>query len=441
MKIGTKISLFYATITFGIAFLIIVIFYVFTSRYINRLFDVNLTEKAYLVAQKHWKKDELDSTAYNLVLKKYKALLPEAYEVLLNKKDTKATNDTLCKYLSPLLIQTVYEEGPVTFKYGDRRGVAIYYPDNQGNFFVIVLAHNAYGSNIKQHLLLLSGGLLLLAIFISFVMGRVYAKNLLAPLKMILSKLRNIRGNNLNVRLEESGNKDELDELKRTLNDMLDRINEAFKSEKSFVNAASHELNNPLTAIQGECEISLMKERSPKEYIESLQHIFTESRRLSQLTKQLLFLSHDDGDLLNQEISSVQVSDMLRGFAQDNKRVVFTDYTSGNVSISVNTYLMNVALQNFISNACKYSKDNVDVRLKVSNGYPLIEIEDYGIGIPKEEISQIYQSFYRASNTHEFKGNGIGLTLSLKILKIYGVHVSVDSEENVHTKFSLIFES
>jgi two-component system, OmpR family, sensor histidine kinase ArlS len=441
MKIGTKISWFYSTVTFGIAFLIIIIFYVFTSRYINRLFDVNLTEKAYLVAEKHWKKDELDSISYDLVLKKYKTLLPEAYEVLLNKKDTKATNDTLRKYLSPLLIQTVYEGGPVTFKYGNKRGVAIYYTDNQGNFFVIILAHNTYGSSIKQHLLLLSGLLLLLAILISFVMGRVYAKNLLAPLKMILSKLRNIRGNNLNVRLEESGNKDELDELKCTLNEMLDRINEAFKSEKSFVNAASHELNNPLTAIQGECEISLMKERSPKEYIESLQHIFMESRRLSQLTKQLLFLSHDDGDLLNQEISSVQVSDMLREFAQDNKRIVFTDYTSGNVSISVNTYLINVALQNFISNACKYSKDNVDVRLKVSNGYPLIEIEDYGIGIPKEEISQIYQSFYRASNTHEFKGNGIGLTLSLKILKIYGVHVSVDSEENVHTKFSIIFES
>ena len=85
--------------------------------------------------------------------------------------------------------------------------------------------------------------------------------------------------------------KDELEDLIQTLNDMLDRIDHTLQSEKSFISNASHELNNPITAIQGECEITLLKERSPEEYNESLQPIAIDSKLMSQLTKQLLFLS------------------------------------------------------------------------------------------------------------------------------------------------------
>lgn len=83
----------------------------------------------------------------------------------------------------------------------------------------------------------------------------------------------------------------EKDDLITSLNDMLDRINTAFKSEKSFVNSASHELNSPLTAIQGECKITLLKERTIKGYQKALTRISTESSRLCNIIKCLLFLS------------------------------------------------------------------------------------------------------------------------------------------------------
>ena len=78
---------------------------------------------------------------------------------------------------------------------------------------------------------------------------------------------------------------------------MLDRIDTAFRAEKSFVSHASHELNNPITAIQGECEISLLKERSTDEYIEALRRIAGESKRLSNLIRHLLFLSRQEEDI------------------------------------------------------------------------------------------------------------------------------------------------
>ena len=92
----------------------------------------------------------------------------------------------------------------------------------------------------------------------------------------LLKDLKRIRVNNLNVRLETFGNKDEWDELIRALNEMLDHLDTAFQAEKAFISNASHELNNPLTAIQGECEICLLKRRPAEEYEEALRRIADE---------------------------------------------------------------------------------------------------------------------------------------------------------------------
>ena len=119
--------------------------------------------------------------------------------------------------------------------------------------------------------------------------------------------------------------------------------------------------------------------------------------------------------------------------------MVFSDFTDGNATILANPYLLKIAIQNILYNAVKYSKKDIDLRLKRNDDHLVIEIEDYGIGIPKEEVPRIFQSFYRASNTREYDGNGIGLALSAKILHIYHAEVLIDTKENVHTKFSVIF--
>ncbi len=221
---------------------------------------------------------------------------------------------------------------------------------------------------------------------------------------------------------------------------MLDRIAEAFRSEKSFVSAASHELSNPLTAIQGECEITLMKERNTQEYMESLQRIYSESKRVSLLIKHLLFLSRHDDDLTQQESTGIDMSEFLLGMAQSTERVVFSDLTESKALVFANPYLLQVAFRNFLNNATKYSTKNIDLRLKRIGEKVVIEIEDYGIGIPKSEVEHIFQSFFRATNTREYSGYGVGLALSAKILKIYNATIDIATEVNVHTKFTISFD-
>ena len=222
MKIGPKIALFYSLITMCAIIMVMSVFYLFSSRYINRLYESYLREKAFITAQKYWEKDEVDEQSYRLIQQKYDELLPQAREVLLNMDTLAHVKDTLGKYLNASQQERLFhgDGTPVTFKYKKELGAALYYPDNEGYFIVFVFSENTYGKEIQEHILLLSVTLVVISSIFIFFIGRVYSNRILTPLQHILKELKRIRANNLNVRLRSYGNKDELDQL----NKEVDRI-------------------------------------------------------------------------------------------------------------------------------------------------------------------------------------------------------------------------
>ena len=443
MKVGSKIALFYTLVSVLTTVIIIAVFYIFSTQYINKLYASYLREKAYLTAQKHWEKDEVDEQSYQIIQRKYDELLPEAHEILLNMDSLSEVRDTLNKYLTQqqqALLIAGEDSIPFSFKYKDQLGAALYYPDNEGNFIVLVMSRNAYGTEIQEHLLLLSIFLVLFSSVLIYFIGKIYSGRILVPLQHILKELKRIRANSLNRRLKQTGNNDELEEIIVTLNSMLDRLDSAFKAEKSFVSHASHELNNPITAIQGECEISLLKERSTGEYMEALQRISSESKRISNLIRHLLFLSRQDEELLKNNMEETSLQDMLTDLTTGNDRIQFHMQESGTqATVQANPYLLKIALKNIIDNACKYSEKEVDITLSRTNQQTVVEIKDRGIGIPQEEIEHIFQSFYRGSNTHDYAGQGIGLSLTMKIISAYNGKLEISSEIEKGTKVRVIF--
>lgn len=201
----------------------------------------------------------------------------------------------------------------------------------------------------------------------------------------------------------------------------LARIDFASQSEKAFISNASHELNNPLTAIQGECEITLMRERSVAEYEDSLRRIAMENHRVIQLIKHLLFLARADREHLQSSKERFGLADYLMTFT--SAQVSFSPDNFA-YQVEANPYLLKIALQNLLRNACKYSGDKpVEMRLRGS----VLQIIDQGIGIPPHEVERVAQPFYRASNAQGYAGHGIGLSLSLRILRMYGAQVEISS--------------
>ena len=391
MKTGNKIALFYTAITIGIISVVTVVFYFVATDYISRLYYSYLTEKAYATAQKHWEKDELDEEDYARIQQHYEETLPVAAEILLNADSIAEAHSVLSRYLTDEKIASLYAGNVVRFHEGKELGAAVYYPDNEGNFIVLVVSSNQYGGDIQHRIGWLLLGLILVSSVLIYFVGRLYATR------------------------------------------MVDRIDAAYQSEKAFISNASHELNNPLTAIQGECEISLLKERSPEEYQAALRRIATETSRIIQLIKHLLFLSHGDKEIQKSAMETIFLADFLMQFS--SARISFSP-DNFSYMIRANPYLLKIAIKNILSNACKYSDDKpVEMRLRGS----ILTISDRGIGIPPEELKRIFQPFYRASNTREYAGHGVGLSLSLRILSTYGAKVNIISDLGVGTSVEIDF--
>ena len=147
MKTGNKIALFYSAITIGVIAVVTLVFYLVSTSYISRLYYSYLTEKAYATAQKHWEKDETDDESYARIQQRYEETLPVATEILLNA-DSLETRQVLSRYLDATQVRSLYQEDIVHFKHDTQMGAALYYPDNEGNFIVIVLSGNQYGMDI-----------------------------------------------------------------------------------------------------------------------------------------------------------------------------------------------------------------------------------------------------------------------------------------------------
>ena len=277
MKTGNKIALFYTAITIGIISVVTVVFYFVATDYISRLYYSYLTEKAYATAQKHWEKDELDEEDYARIQQHYEETLPVAAEILLNADSITEAHSVLSRYLTDEKIASLYAGNVVRFHEGKELGAAVYYPDNEGNFIVLVVSSNQYGGDIQHRIGWLLLGMLVISAVLVYFVGRLYATR------------------------------------------MVDRIDAAYQSEKSFISNASHELNNPLTAIQGECEISLLKERTPAEYQAALGRIASETKRIILLMKNLLFLSHGDKEILKNARETVLLADFLMQFSGVNE--------------------------------------------------------------------------------------------------------------------------
>ena len=278
MKIGSKIALFYTLISVLTTVIIIAVFYIFSTQYINKLYASYLREKAYLTAQKHWEKDEVDEQSYQIIQRKYDELLPEAHEILLNMDSLSEVRDTLNKYLTQhqqTLLLAGQDSIPFSFKYKDQLGAALYYPDNEGNFIVLVMSRNAYGTEIKEHLLLLSIFLVLASSILIFFIGKIYSGRILVPLQHILKELKRIRANSLNRRLKTTGNNDELEDMIKTLNNTnisyihMDVMDGQFVPQRTLSYPELQELSGISTK---KLDIHLMMD-SPEEYIDNIKDL------------------------------------------------------------------------------------------------------------------------------------------------------------------------
>ncbi len=265
----------------------------------------------------------------------------------------------------------------------------------------------------------------------------------------MVHQIKNITAGKLQLRLKTTGEKDELNELAQNFNGMLERLENSFDAQKHFVSNISHELRTPLSAIITELEFSSEKEQTKAEYQQTIQYALDDARNMAKLSNSLMDLakaSYDPNEISFYEVRLDEI--LLESYSKilkENQEYkislnIDSDTEEHQLVIWGNEYLLRVAFNNLIDNACKYSPVHTcRIDVKATNKKLYISFINTGITISQEDLLHIFEPFYRSEASKQEKGYGIGLFLTKKIIDLHHAAISMISENNT-TVFTVVFD-
>jgi heavy metal sensor kinase len=304
-------------------------------------------------------------------------------------------------------------------------------------------------NDLLNNLFLILILLIPVALVISVGGGWFLAARSLKPVDDITRAARAITAQNLDRRIQYTGVDDELGRLVATFNEMISRLQLSFSQVQQFSSDASHELRTPLTIMRGELELALRSKRSTsEEYRTVLSSALEETIRMTTIVDNLLTLTKADMGTSYIKMQDVWLRPIIQELYEDSeilaerKKISVSIGSLDDVLVTGDPVRLRQLCLNLIDNAIKYTPElgTVQVSLIRENGTAKISVKDSGIGIPKEELSKIFDRFYRVdkARSRELGGSGLGLSISKWITEIHGGTISVESEVNRGSTFTVL---
>jgi heavy metal sensor kinase len=299
------------------------------------------------------------------------------------------------------------------------------------------------GTNLKfaKKSLYNFGGNLLIIFPILLVSGSLggwfLARKALSPIGYMVSTTRNITSTNLSDRLVPRGTGDELDELIRTINEMISGLEGSFKRMAEFTADASHELKTPICAMRGEIEGLLLQQSISEEHQEVFVRLIERFDYLNRMINDLILLSKFDTSQIELNIVPLRLDllikdlcDLFRVLAEQ-KNISLKMEILPEVMVIGDKMRLPQLFGNLIDNAIKYTYEGyIRVQLDKNGNYIRVKVSDTGIGISKEEQKNIFRRFYRVdkSRSRETGGVGLGLNIAEWIVQAHHGRIEVESE-------------
>ncbi|MDO8616784.1 MAG: ATP-binding protein [Dehalococcoidia bacterium] len=277
--------------------------------------------------------------------------------------------------------------------------------------------------------------------------GLLVAGRALTPIDRLTGLAQRISADDLSQRLDLDLPDDELGRLARTFNDMIARLESAFRRQRQFTADASHELRTPLTAIKGHSEVALQRSRSPESYRQALVAINEEADRVIRLTTSLLSLARADAGQIPLSLEDVDVAEAVRAAAEhshpsaERKQVRLRVDPGPETRVTADEDLLIQLMLNLLDNAIKYtpSGGEVTVGWATESDAVSLKVRDTGIGIDREDIPHIFDRFYRVdkARSRAAGGAGLGLSISLWIAEAHGGSIVVESQPGKGSTFTV----
>ena len=383
--------------------------------------------------------DELNESIYDTVVQR-------DTEIELSELAGETILNTFGEYQKP------YDKLPIWFFQKDR---AIYimiqtYINRSEGTYLICIFKDITVTVIEMCVLFgaafILGAIILLTIFLR---GRSMTKNVLYPISEMTKMTKEIKAQNLNLRLNVTNAKDELKELVITFNGMMDRIENAYNKQNQFVSDASHELRTPISVVQGYARmLERWGKEDPEVLQESIEAIRKESDNMKELVDKLLFIARNDKDTLILTKERFSLSEMMEELVKET-RMVDEQHTIDNsidqgIGIIGDRNRLKQAMRIFVDNAQKYTEPgkSIEIQLKNEENAVVLSVRDSGCGISERDLHNVFDRFYRADQSRDRNkgGHGLGLSIAKIIILRHGGKINVKSKMGEGSIFSVVLE-
>lgn len=456
MPVRLRITILFATLVVIIVGILCTSIYYFSySTRINTI-KVRLTNRAKttarLLAQKEIFDQQLVRRIDSLTTISLKKKIIDAYDYKNRKiySYSDIPGDTL--YVDLKWLNDARRKGSLYLELGHKEAVIYFYEDMFNGIVVICAAEDTEGRQELSNLIDILLVSFLTSIILVIVIGFIFSTRLLQPIKKITADIEEISAQSLARRINAGTSKDEWYYLATTLNQLLNRLQDSFELQSRFIANASHELSTPLTSISSQLEVTLQRERDAEIYRNVMQSIYRDVLHMNKLTQTLLEFAKASGSASGLEIALIRIDEVILELPAEIVKInelysvtlQFEELPEDEDKLMVfgNEPLLLTAIRNIVLNACKYSDNHKAlITLKIANKI-IISISDNGVGIPKEELDNIFQPFYRVAEPMQgSKGFGLGLSLADRIIKLHKGSIKIQSVAGEGTCFTIYLPS
>jgi signal transduction histidine kinase len=318
---------------------------------------------------------------------------------------------------------------------------------NRGQVVVQVAASLQPLSAANREVLFLLLGTVLLGTAASALGAGWLASSSVTPVDEITQQAQGIQPGMVGQRITEHADIDEFAGLVRVLNGMLERLDRTFETQRRMIADAGHDLRTPLTAMQGEIEVTLRGERSPVEYKATLSSVLEEVDHLVSISDSLVLLARLDAGALSPERIERDVADLVQrsvlraqARAEGDRNITFAGPDGGGATGAVDAKMLTVAVDHLLDNAIKHTPDGTDVHIRVAarDGELTITVEDDGPGLSEETLSHLFERFYRTDAARARTGAaGLGLTIVAAIVSAHSGKIRADASDRGGLRVSI----
>ena len=235
--------------------------------------------------------------------------------------------------------------------------------------------------------------------------------------------------------------------LENAINGMLDRMQQAYSQQTRFVSDASHELRTPIAVIKGYADLlARWGKQDEKVLDEGIAAIRTEAECMGKLVEQLLFLARGDSGRTQLKLRRIQLAPLVSEVYEESEMIhpehVWQFQCVDAAEADADDALLKQAVRILVDNAVKYTKPGERIRLRVlrgADGAPCIEVQDSGIGISEEDMTHVFERFFRADPARNAGtgGTGLGLAIAKWIVDRHGGHFELRSEPGAGTRITV----